>query len=511
MSTLPRQALAAAFLLGSASAWATIVWKGKAVEAWPAEALATPAPGTGFAARSTAVARNGFFPSPKGKILSLTLLVDFSDSPTPYAVSEITDWLNQEGFNRDGCKGSVRDYYLDISNGQVELSNEAFGWYRAKKPKSYYEGLTGYTGAAELLDEVVDFYDPKVDFSRFDNDKDGVVDALNIIYTGKAETWNQGLWSHAGWLGKVADGVRLNRYEMSDLPGTFDLFTFVHETGHMLFGWPDLYYYGLYCLMGSHSDDQNPVMVNDFYRADQGWIPFQDVSASDTGLVLAAPGAKCYRLRNPARPTQEGIAWSYLANTGRRADLKGSGLFVQHYDLSLDENASATKLQLRPLQADKLEELQAAQFPTKSNDAKDLFQSGTTNRLDATFANNKWYAGGATGLLLTEIGKPGTTLSFRLGQATGTSVAPPAGTPIRIATVGAGWLLSAPAHLAGAQAELATPDGRVVSRCVLSASGGGASCGLVPTTPFRGPGVWKVSRNGRVEASGRLFPPPGAR
>ena len=508
------KALAAALLLSGTGAWATIVWKGRVVDAWPAEALAPTAPAPtapGLAARALATARNGFFPSPKGKLLGLTLLVDFSDEPTPYAVTDITDWLNKEGFNRDGCKGSVRDFYLDASNSQVELVNEAFGWYRARKPKTYYEGLSGYKGAEELLQEVIDFYDPKVNFARYDNDKDGTVDALNILYVGKGQTWNQGLWPHAGWVGRTTDGVRLNRYQMSDLPGTFDLFTFVHETGHMLFGWPDLYWYGLYCLMGSHSDDQNPMMINDFFRADQGWIPFQDLTASDTGLVLSEPGAKVYRLRNPARSTTEGLAWSYMNNTGRRSTLRGGGLFVQHYDLSIDGNTSATQLQFRPLQADRLQELQSDQFPTKSNDAKDLFQSGTTNRLDETFTANRWYAGGATGLVLSEIGKPGATLSFRLGKPKSTAVAPTRDAALRIVPSETGWVLSAPAPLAGAQVELATLDGRLVSRGFLSASAQGAIGTLPRPATSRGPWVWKIVQNGQVAATGHMASPAASR
>lgn len=506
MSCNQRSALAAAIFLSSTTAWGTIVWNGRVVDAWPREAI-EPSP-TGMAARATAASRNGFYPSPKGKILGLTLLVDFSDEPTGYTVTDISDWLNKEGFSRDGCKGSVRDYYLDISNRQVDLVNEVFGWYRAGKPKSYYEGLPGYTGAEELLREVIDHYDAKVDFSRYDNDKDGVVDALNILYIGKGATWNQGLWPHAGWVGRVCDRTRLNRYQMSDLPGIFDLFTFAHETGHMLFGWPDLYWYGAYCLMGSHSNDQNPSMVNDFFRADQGWIPFQDVAAADTGVQLAEPGAKVYRYRNPSRPTTEGVVWSYLRNTGRRSVIRGSGLFLQHYDLSIEENASASQLQLRPIQADRLEELQAAQFPSKSNDSRDLFQSGTSNRFDESFATNRWYAGGATSLALTEIGTPGETLSFRLGKKSSASVSASKGAAIRIRRNAAGWVLSAPAHLAEAQAELASFDGRILSRATLSPSGDGASCAFASSPAAHGPQVWRLVRNGAVVGSGHVPPPP---
>ena len=99
--------------------------------------------------------------------------MDFPDKAAPVTVNEVEDWLNKEGFNRDGCNGSVRDYYLDVSNGQLDLTNEVYGWYRAKHPKSWYEGLQGYSGSDSLMKEVFAYFDSQVDFSRYDNDKDG--------------------------------------------------------------------------------------------------------------------------------------------------------------------------------------------------------------------------------------------------------------------------------------------------------------------------------------------------
>ena len=120
--------------------FADIVYKGKRVQEWPEEARPT-FNGSGarpsfVLARTAATQTQSHYAAPKGKIYSLTLLVDFSDKAAPVTKSEIEDWLNKEGFNRNGCNGSVRDYYLDVSNGQLDLTNEVFGWYRAKHPKS---------------------------------------------------------------------------------------------------------------------------------------------------------------------------------------------------------------------------------------------------------------------------------------------------------------------------------------------------------------------------------------
>ena len=494
------------FALGllAGSAWADIVWNGKRVSAWPPEALQTPGKADKVAARAQASAESGHYPSPKGKVYGLTLLVDFSDSPAPFTKDEISDWLNKPGFSRDGCNGSVRDYYLDVSNGKVDFTNEVFGWYRAKQTKAHYEAASGYSGSDELLNEMLAYFDPLVDFSRYDNDKDGTTEAISIVYAGPGQTWGQGLWPHSGWVGQTRDGTSLDRYQMSDMPGTFSNYVFVHECGHMVFGWPDLYWYGDYCTMGNRADDLNPVAINDFFRADQGWIPFQDVTALDTGVVSSTGDEKVFRYKNPNRPDTEGFAWSYLRNTGRRSVIRGSGLFLQHYDFSIDGNSSATQLGLRPVQADGLEELQASQWPTKSNDPKDLFQSGTVALFNETrFPALHWYDGKRSGLVVSEIGKPSTSLAFRLGAPPSVAIARSPAASTRLRRIHPD-LVQAPAWMAGARLEFQDPSGRLLGTSDLVASGELASA-RVPSFAA-GVVLWRCVRDRQTVGNG-LLPP----
>lgn len=417
-------------LMLPAMAFADIVYQGKRVQEWPAEAMPTfdnsrGAPQSRALMKTTAVTTKSHYAAPKGKIHSLTLLVDFSDVPAPVTKEEVEDWLNKEGFNRDGCNGSVRDYYLDVSNGQLDLTNEVFGWYRAKHPKSWYENLNGYSGSDSLYKEVFDYFDPQVDFSRYDNDKNGSTEAINIVYAGPGQTWGQGLWPHSGWSGNVIkDGVRLTNHQMTDMPGKFSIYVFVHESGHMIFGWPDLYWYGDYCTMGNRANDLNPVAINDFYRADQGWIPFVDITSEDvdnvTSLEVTKPGEFCYRYKNPARPNQEGLVWSYVQNKGRNKVLAGSGLLMQHYDFSIEGNSSADKLGLRIVHANaagKTSDAVTDQWPSPGSTANTFFKSGTYAEFsDDTYPAIRWYNGSKTGLKITDIGTPGETLTFCIGE-----------------------------------------------------------------------------------------------
>ena len=409
--------------------FADIVYQGKRVQEWPAEARPTfdnsrGAPQTRALMKTTAVTTQSHYAAPKGKIYSLTLLVDFSDEPAPVTVSEVEDWLNKEGFNRDGCNGSVRDYYLDVSNGQLDLVNEVYGWYRAKHPKSWYESLQGYSGSDSLMKEVFAYFDSQVDFSRYDNDKDGTTEAINIVYAGPGQTWGQGLWPHSGWSNEKRDGVRLTHHQMTDMPGKFSIYVFVHESGHMIFGWPDLYWYGDYCTMGNRANDWNPVAINDFFRADQGWIPFVDITSDDvnnvTSFEVTKPGEFCYRYKNPNRPNQEGLVWSYVRNTGRNKVLAGSGLLMQHYDFSIEGNSASDKLGLRIVHASaagKSSDNPGDQWPSPGSTATAFFKSGTYPEFsDETYPAITWYNGSKTGLKITDIGTPGETLSFCIGE-----------------------------------------------------------------------------------------------
>src|SRR5690348_4607137 len=182
-------ALALGSLSLAGSAHALIVVDGKIVPAWPAEARPDGAVPT--------ASNIGLYPHPKGVVYGLTLLIDFSDAQPAFTKAEIDAWLNEKGYSGGGLNGSVRDYYFDESNGMVDFQNEIFGFYRAKQPKSHYEGGNGYAGSDELFAEIMDYFDGQVDFSKYDNDHDGRTDAISIVYAGPAETWGQGLWPHA--------------------------------------------------------------------------------------------------------------------------------------------------------------------------------------------------------------------------------------------------------------------------------------------------------------------------
>jgi M6 family metalloprotease-like protein len=408
---------AAAFMvLCPGTAQALIVENGKVVSAWKDNGPILSG-GSGALGKTSAAAH--YYPHPAGEVWGLTLLVDFSDQAPAFTEVEVDAWLNQKGFNRFGCNGSVRDYYADVSNGKVDFQNGIHGFYRAKNPKSYYEGGSGYERAGELVNEMMQHFDASVDFSKFDNDKNGTVEAVSIVYAGTGQTWGQGLWPHAGGMSQTRDGVKLSRYMMTDLGKSLSLYVFCHEIGHMLFGWPDLYGVGDYCLMANRPNDVNPVTINDFYRADQGWIEVVDIDKNMNAFhKSAANSAVGYRFANPARP-QESFFWSNLKNDGRRAALTGRGVLILHFDKDIGWNDPPNAMSLSVVQADGLKQLDQTKWPSPGSDPKDYFsRTGGAAFGSATNPAAKWKNGAASGLYIHDIGPLADTMSFYVGTGT---------------------------------------------------------------------------------------------
>lgn len=303
-----------------------------------------------------------------------------------------------------------------MSNGIVDLQSTVSAYYRARYTKAYYEGGAGYERADELLNEVIAAVDPDLDFSEYDNDGDGRTESISIVYAGPSVTWGRGLWPHSGWLDQQHDGVTVNRYQMTNMGDSLGLYVFSHETGHMLFGWPDLYGFGDYCLMGNYMDPTNPVPANDFFRADQGWIPWTDITATTNATFAAPAGGAGYRYVNPARP-EELFFWSNVQNTGRWSVLAGGGLLMLHYDGAIEGNNPPHPLELAVVQADGRKDLDATTWPSPGSDANDYFQAESNAEFSSTTSpNSNWSDGSGSGLRVYAISAASPVMQFSVGD-----------------------------------------------------------------------------------------------
>lgn len=434
------------------------------------------------------------YPHPSGVVRGLTILVDFSDEASALSAEEIDAWLNEAGYNEHGLQGSVRDYFLAQSNGKVDYQNAVHGYYRAKQPKSYYQGGTAYERADELWREVIAALDSQIDFSDFDNDGDGKTEAISLLYAGDEGTFGKGLWPHAGGSNETRDGVRLSRYMMTAIKEEPANYVFAHESGHMLFGWPDLYGVGDYCIMGNRGSDKNPVGINDVFRADQGWIELQDIDASTNARLSSVPDGVAYRYLNPARPT-EYFLWSNVQNSEEWVSLAGGGLLMWHFDKAIRDNNPPETLALAVVQATAgRRELGATTWPSPGSAATDLFAQGRNAELSArTTPNSDWNDGSASGLRVYDISVSGPAMQFSVG--TGSLPSGGSGGAAGASTGAAGSMMASGGTAGGSAGKgslAAGSGGRPAAgggNAGASVVGNAGTSGAAPTAPSGGTGA----------------------
>lgn len=183
----------------------------------------------------------------------ICLLIGFKDKAFTKTQAEFNDLFNQVGYSVGGATGSVKDYYLENSYNQFNLTVDVAGPYTAVDSMKYYGANSGGFDIRprELVAEAVDLADADVDFSQYDNDGDQWVDGVYVIYAGYGEEAGGGddaIWAHAWQMqsAKLKDGVYLQRYSCSaELRGNTGsnitrIGVICHEFGHVL-GAPDYY------------------------------------------------------------------------------------------------------------------------------------------------------------------------------------------------------------------------------------------------------------------------------
>lgn len=216
-------------------------------------------------------------PAIEGEMNCLVLLVDFEDYPwtnqdderfqnedTIYTAEHFNNMLFTDGeYRHPGSEseytGSMRDYFTEVSGEMFTVTGEVHRWYRAPEPYSYYcnndgeydtEDDFGYRpyprNVQGLVEDLLELADDDVDYSDYDYDDDGYLDALFVVHAGPgAETIGRNaeganyFWSHKWQIPEMElDGTIISTYSLEPQDGTIGVFC--HEFGHVI-GIPDLY------------------------------------------------------------------------------------------------------------------------------------------------------------------------------------------------------------------------------------------------------------------------------
>ena len=183
----------------------------------------------------------------------LVVLVSYSDVEFGETNAELFKHQIQDSAYTDrGYTGSVRDYFADQSYNTIDPQFDVYGPITLPQTRSYYAGNNNYNSwqmvrdAVKILDTLED-----VDFSVYDNDDDGIVDLVHVIYAGQGANTsgnrNAQVWPHMSQLSVVVtlDGKRFRTYACSsEHNGNASVVDGVgavcHEMGHA-FGLPDMY------------------------------------------------------------------------------------------------------------------------------------------------------------------------------------------------------------------------------------------------------------------------------
>jgi len=402
-----------------------------------------------------------------GNKKNLMVAFKFSDhaSRVTPSTADLSVLMNNVGPHPLCPTGSVRDVYLASSFHQLILDTTVTPWVTLPNSESYYaNGNSGLSPFSHTMikDALEALQQTGFDFSPFDNNNDGFIDAIGFFHSGYGAEWGgtdaygstyvHRIWSHKWSLislpgGKwtSSSGKSVYDYHVSpSLWGTSGsaigrIGVIAHETGHF-FGLPDLYDgsggsgIGSFCLManswGFDSSQLYPPHISAWSKVQLGWV---------TPTVITTPGTYTAR-KACAYPDVFQIRKNfplgeYLLIENRQrckfdAIIPGPGLAIFHIDDSTGYTAegypgqsgwptNGNHYRVALLQADGAYNLERG---TNRGDSTDLFFHGGVNSLTSlgtstgsTYPNTKAYKGGIiseTGLSITNIGASSDSMSF---------------------------------------------------------------------------------------------------
>jgi len=369
-------------------------------------------------------------PPYQGETEGILLIVDFPDEAGTIPPASVDDFCNLVGYNENGNDGSVRDYFFDVSNGVLTYTTFVDdAYYTTVHNKAYYDDdVDDGRGARDLMFEALtDLESSGFDFSQYDVNGDGFVDAVNCLYAGfTLSGWSRGLWPHSGFLFPPfqADGVTVLQYQMTDMEDFLTIGTYCHENGHLLCLWPDLYDYGYesrglgsHCLMagGNHRNGgRNPVSPCAYLKAGAGWAtPNLLTGAEQLGVTATAGINQIYKYAHPTNPFEYFLIEN-RQQTGRDAYLPDAGLAVWHADQEGSNNheqmTPELHYQVTLVQADGDWDLENN---NNSGDSTDCYKAPSYTECGPdTVPDTDWWDTSQSYLRISNVSASGPTMTF---------------------------------------------------------------------------------------------------
>ena len=383
----------------------------------------------------------------------LLILVEFPDFRFQKTKKDFELLMNQINYTDNGRYGSVRDFYKENSFGQLDLIHDVVGVYRLQYERAYYGGNDGYSNdhdPRQMALEAVTMANADVNFADYDNDGDGIVDGVHIIYAGPGEEAGGGgdcIWAHSWTVSTTVDGLRTFRYSCSpEIRGSggsqmTHIGVICHEIGHVL-GAMDFYdtnygtggqYQGTgnWDLMASgnwNGDGACPTHFNPYTKIyDYGWATPADGNRAGSFTLSAKSEAGFMRI--DTNTDGEFFLLEYRAKSGFDQCLPYHGLMVYRASDGLSRMSANTlnayhKQQFYPLVANAPNELPTSIASTygsvNTSSAPFPGSMGIDELTDFTTPSMKSWIGVNTEFPITSIREdvPGECVTFDIAGGT---------------------------------------------------------------------------------------------
>ncbi len=361
----------------------------------------------------------------------LVILVNFTDVAFTTDKAEMDSMLIGKNYTRDysynyggrkyfvTSEGSAWKYFFDSSNGHYDPQFDVIGPVTVSKDMAFYgknNPSTDFDNAPwTMVKEACQLVDDSVDFSQYDNNNDGYVDFVYVIYAGYGEAGGgteNTIWPHSYWLLDAGvnckvDGKYVDLYACGNEMDSYTnhhtgIGTFCHEFSHVL-GLPDLYEttgYGTHKTIGSWSildygpynnDGNTPPAYSAYEQFFMGWLTprlivdpenvvLNELQTSDNALLISTSDEHNL-LGNDPKPTtfymvenRQQVGWDEY--------IPGHGMMLTKIQYSSNTwmdntvNNNARKMGVDLIEADgKTPDIYSSGFDGKEGD---LFPAGAT-------------------------------------------------------------------------------------------------------------------------------------
>ncbi|MDP4174652.1 MAG: M6 family metalloprotease domain-containing protein [Bacteroidota bacterium] len=382
--------------------------------------------------------------SPTGSWKALVILVQFSDKPSQVNGTFFDNLL----FSANA--GSLRDYYKKVSYNNLDIITvnmpSSIGWQNAPQTYAYYCNNQNGTGtyphnSQKLVEDIIGMVNPSIDFSQYDNDHDGYVDALFIVHSGSGAEMtgnNSDIWSHA-WSTPSpisVDGVNVYHYSIEPEywmnAGDMTIGVYAHELGHAAFGLPDLYDrdytssgLGSWSLMAGGSwngvNGNSPSFPDAYCHIQMGFVTPSSVTSNVIGQLIPSieTTPKIFKIWKGGVAGSQYFLVENRQKTSYDQTLINGGLLVYHVDETITtqndnewypNHTSAGHYKVALEQADGNFDLEKN---NNSGDVNDPFpgNSSNTNFYNSSVPDSKDYSFSATQVGIRNIGPSSPTMT----------------------------------------------------------------------------------------------------